>query len=96
MKTVLYVGFSNSDWSGIGLNKFVDAAHILGYELVEFSGYTRFGHDDKQRAENLAAINEITTVTRQRTGNKMVRMWDVADEDTIRRDDAEWCARFDK
>jgi hypothetical protein len=95
MKTILYSAISHQA-DAPRLSQYVRSAHILGYELVPFLGYTRFGHDAKIRASNLAALREIAQTTKTRTGNRLARLWDVADEDVIRAADAEWCKRFEE
>ena len=93
MKTVFYAGYSNPKITRIGIDKFVNAARIVGYNLMPFEGYTRFNGNQQQRDDNLAAIREVQKIVRQRTGNRTLRIWDVADEETIRHADAEWMSR---
>lgn len=87
METVFYSGCSTGK-----LACFVSVAQTLGMNLTTFEGYTRFGHDEKQRARNQTSLSELQRIVKR--SSKGARIWDVASEEAIRADDTEWAKRF--
>ena len=85
-ETVFYSGYSGS------FSKYNHAAQTLQKKLTIFEGYTRFGHDEGQRARNFESLEEIQKIVQQT--EKKAWIWDVASETAIRAADAEWIKKW--